>query len=283
MGHHYIPQHYLRGFEVSGQPGMIWMYNKTAKTSKCLPIKSVAQESDYYEEADEKALADQIERPALRSLAALRRRQRLDSDDRRRLAIYIASLIVRVPRRRAEADAIYPDTLQETATRHREQWKQWADSSDADSAVAALGLAEIERIERKFAAERPTEVGKLIRSPWPSPRYAELLYTMTWRVVVSSSEKFITSDNPTHFFEDYGIGRPESEVYFPLAPDVGLHMSRHGAPGELSFPPGRSAIVKELNARVATGAVRFVFSAGPARWLGKVCEKRNRSPNRIQW
>ena len=39
MGHHYIPQHYLRGFEVSGQPGMIWMYNKTAKTSKCLPIK----------------------------------------------------------------------------------------------------------------------------------------------------------------------------------------------------------------------------------------------------
>ena len=146
--------------------------------------------------------------------------------------------------------------------------------------LAALGLAEIERIER---SERPTEVGKLIRSPWPSPRYAELLYTMTWRVVVSNSEKFITSDNPTHFFEDYGIGRPESEVYFPLAPDVGLHMSRHGAPGELSFPPGRSAIVKELNARVATGAVRFVFSAGPARWLGKVCEKRNRSPNRIQW
>ena len=44
MGHHYIPQHYLRGFEVSGQPGMIWMYNKTAKTSKFLPIKSVRRD-----------------------------------------------------------------------------------------------------------------------------------------------------------------------------------------------------------------------------------------------
>ena len=152
MGHHYIPQHYLRGFEVSDQPGTIWMYDRTAKKSKCLPIKVVAQEPGYYEEADETALADQIERPALRSLAALRRRQRLDNDDRRRLAIYIASLIVRVPRRRAKADAIYPDTLQETATRHREQWKQRADSSDSDSAVVALGLAEIERIERKFAA-----------------------------------------------------------------------------------------------------------------------------------
>ena len=179
MGHHYIPQHYLRGFEVSDQPGTIWMYDRTAKKSKCLPIKVVAQEPGYYEEADETALADQIERPALRSLAALRRRQRLDNDDRRRLAIYIASLIVRVPRRRAKADAIYPDTLQETATRHREQWKQRADSSDSDSAVVALGLAEIERIERKFAADRPAEVEKLIRSPWPSPRFVELLYTMT--------------------------------------------------------------------------------------------------------
>ena len=283
MGHHYIPQHYLRGFEVSDQPGTIWMYDRTAKKSKCLPIKVVAQEPGYYEEADETALADQIERPALRSLAALRRRQRLDNDDRRRLAIYIASLIVRVPRRRAKADAIYPDTLQETATRHREQWKQRADSSDSDSAVVALGLAEIERIERKFAADRPAEVEKLIRSPWPSPRFVELLYTMTWRVVVSSSEKLITSDNPAHYFDAYGIGNPESEVCCPLAPDVGLQMSRQGKPGGLLFVSGRRAIVKEINRRVATGAERFVYSADRSPWLRSVCDKPKPYLSRMQW
>ena len=82
MGQHYVPQHYLRGFEVSDQPGMIWTYDKIAKTSKSLPIKLVAQKSGYYEEADETALANQIEGPALHSLAALRRRQRVDDDSR---------------------------------------------------------------------------------------------------------------------------------------------------------------------------------------------------------
>ena len=283
MGQHYVPQHYLRGFEVSNQPGMIWMYDKIAKTSKCLPIKLVAQESGYYEEADERALADQIELPALHSLAALRRRQHLDDDDRIRLAIYVASLMVRVPRRRAKALAIYPDTLQETATRHREQWEQWADSPDADSAVVARGLAEIERVERKFAADPPSEVVKLIRSPRPSPRYAELLYAMTWRVIVSDSEKFITSDNPAYFFEAYGIGNPESEVSCPLAPDVGLHMSRQGERCGLGFVHGRRATVKEMNRRVATGAERFVFSSERAPWLTSVCDKPNPYLQRILW
>ena len=58
------------------------MYDKITKISKCLPIKLVAQELGYYEEADERALADQIERPALRSLAALRQGQHLNDDGR---------------------------------------------------------------------------------------------------------------------------------------------------------------------------------------------------------
>ena len=211
------------------------MYDKITKISKCLPIKLVAQELGYYEEADERALADQIERPALRSLAALRQGQHLNDDGRIRLATYVASLMVRVPRRRVKALAMYPDTLRETATRHREQWEKWADNPDADSTVVARGLAEIERVERKFAADPPSEVVKLIRSPLPSPRYAELLYTMTWRIIRSNSEKFITSDNPAYFFEAYGIGNPESEVCCPLASDVGLHMSRQGEPGGLLF------------------------------------------------
>ena len=283
MGQHYVPQHYLRSFEVSDQPGVIWTYDKIAKTLKCLPIKSVAQESGYYEEADETALANQIEGPALHSLTTLRRRQHVDDDDRIQLSTYIASLIMRVPRRRAKAFEMFPDALQSTASRLREQFKQWAASSDADSAVVARGFAEIERAERKFAADPPSEVVKLIRSPWPSPRYVELLYSMTWRIIRSNSERFITSDNPAYFFSAYGIGSPETEVCCPLAPDVGLHMSRQGEPGDLLFIQGRRATVKEINRRVATGAERFVFSADPALWLRSVCDKPEPYLSRIQW
>ena len=30
MGHHFVPQRYLRHFAVPGEPGMIWMYDKTS-------------------------------------------------------------------------------------------------------------------------------------------------------------------------------------------------------------------------------------------------------------
>ena len=86
MGQHYVPQHYLCGFENPDEPGMTWTYDKIAKTSKRLPIKSVAQQSGYYEEADEMALANQIEGPALHSLAALRCRQHVDVEGRIRIA-----------------------------------------------------------------------------------------------------------------------------------------------------------------------------------------------------
>ena len=283
MGQHYVPQHYLRGFEVSDQPGMIWTYDKIAKTSKSLPIKLVAQKSGYYEEADETALANQIEGPALHSLAALRRRQRVDDDSRIRLATYMASLMMRVPRRRAKAKEIFPEVLQSTVSRFRKQLEQWAASPDTDPALVARRLAEIESAERKFAVDLPSEVMERIRSPWPSRRYVELLYAMTWRVICSNSEKFITSDNPAYFFEAYGIGSLESEVCCPLAPDVGLHMSRQGEPGGLLFVAGRRAMVKEINRRVATGAVRFVFSADRAPWLKRVCNKPNPYLSRIRW
>ena len=158
MGQHYVPQHYLRGFEVSDQPGAIWTYDKIATTSKCLPIKLVAQQSGYYEEADETALASQIEGPALHSLAALRRRQHVDVEGRIRLAIYIASLMTRVPRRRTKALEMFPDVLDSTVSRFRKQLEQWAASPDADAALTARGIAEIEAVEKKLADNPPSSV-----------------------------------------------------------------------------------------------------------------------------
>ena len=287
MGHHYVPQHHLCGFENPDEPGMIWTYDKIAKTSKCLPIKSVAQQSGYYEKADEKALANQIEGPALHSLAALRRRQHVDVEGRIRLAIYIASLMMRVPRRRTKALEMFPDALDSTVSRFRKELEEWAASPDADAALAARRVAEIEAVKKKLADNPPSEVVELIRSPSPSPRYAEriyaMIYAMTWRILSSKSEKFITSDNPAYFFDAYGIGNPESEVCCPLAPDVGLHMSRQGKPCDLLFVQVRRAAVKEINRRVATGAERFVFSADPAPWLRSVCDKPEPHLSLIQW
>lgn len=44
MGFHYVPQQYLRGFEVSDDPGTIWTYDKIPRRFAKIPIKVVAQE-----------------------------------------------------------------------------------------------------------------------------------------------------------------------------------------------------------------------------------------------
>ena len=48
MGHHYVPQRYLRHFAVPGEPGMIWMYDKTSGKVRKLAIKTMAQSPGFY-------------------------------------------------------------------------------------------------------------------------------------------------------------------------------------------------------------------------------------------
>ena len=199
------------------------------------------------------------------------------------MAVYIASLMMRVPRRRTKAAELLPEVLQSTIARFRKQLNEWAAGPDADPALVARKFSEVEAAEKKLAVEPPPEVVKQIRSPWPPPRYAELLYAMTWRIISTDAKDFITSDNPAYSFEAYGLGSPETEVSFPLASDVALHMSRQGEPGGLLFVPGRPAGIREINRRVATGAERFVFGSALAPWLRTVCDKPKPYLSRIVW
>ena len=82
MGHHYVPQRYLRHFAVPGEPGMIWMYDKTLGKARKLAIKTVAQSPSFYSDADEVALGQQIEGPVEAPLNLLRDGQGIDARQR---------------------------------------------------------------------------------------------------------------------------------------------------------------------------------------------------------
>ena len=282
MGH-YVPQHYLRAFEDPSEPGSVWTYDKVAKVSKLLPIQRVAQEPNYYNETDETALANHVEGPALHALASLRRQQRLDAGDRIRFAIYLASFLTRVPRRRAKALKMFPDALKSTVSKFRTALRHWVPDSPADAGLAVDSLAQLDTFEKRFADDPPPGVVNLIRSPWSFLNFVALLHDLTWRLVVSGSERFVTGDNPLFFFDAYGIGTPHAEVCCPLSPSVALHMCRKGLPGDFLVVSGRPVVVKEINRRIATSAVRFVFSSDSASWLPPVCGKPQPHFNSLNW
>ena len=66
----------------------------------------------------------------------------------------------------------------------------------------------------------------MIETPWPFARWLIAIYNMTWRILRSEGPSyFLTSDNPVHLFEAYGMGSEMSELCLPLCRDLLLHCS----------------------------------------------------------
>ena len=115
MGHHYIPQQYLRHFATPSDPHKIWMYDKCHPTKpKLLPIVTVAQSPSFYIDSDERALNQSVEGPAQRPIDLLRNGQPVDSKGRRAVSLYLESMIIRVPSTRSKLISLLPSTKKET-------------------------------------------------------------------------------------------------------------------------------------------------------------------------
>jgi hypothetical protein len=80
MGHHYVPQFYLKGFAIEGA---IWAHDKAAKKSFESTVKSVANENNLYTPTVEAFLTNQIETPTVPVLDRLRSGHSISEEQRR--------------------------------------------------------------------------------------------------------------------------------------------------------------------------------------------------------
>ena len=283
MGHHYVPQEYLSGFAAPEQAGTIWMYDKQTDAFKRLPIKAVAQEADFYDQDTEAELNSAIEGPAHAVLSKVRGRKSISQEERLRLAIYVAAMMMRVPVRRSRSMALLPGALDSTVSRVRTRVEQWSQEPEADQSLVARRRREIDDAEMKFSRTPPDEVLARVRSPWPSETMVAIINAMTWRIALSEEEHFLTSDNPAHFFGAFGIGGRASEVTFPLSSKMGLFASWQGTRESLAVVRAPPTFVRESNRRVASGAERFVLAHRRQEWISRIANKAEPSLSRIQW
>jgi hypothetical protein len=284
MGHHYVPQEYLRGFADPENSDKIWMYDKQSCQFTHASIKSVAQEKLYYSETTERQLSELVEGPAHQVLKKLRLRYKIDNSERIRLAIYVGTMLMRVPRRRRKAFQMLPGILEETINNISNQVDQWARTTTVGPELISRRYSELEQASMKFMTKPPAKIIEMIRTPWPTLKEMACLSNMTWRIVSSESDEFfVTSDNPAYFFEAYGLGNPQSELTFALASDLMLFASWQGAHHETIFTKTTSAIKREANRRIASGAERFVFCRAQEDWVAKIANKQMPYLSRIQW
>lgn len=282
MGKHYVPQEYLRGFSSSGDRALIWMYDKRTGEWSNPAISRAAQERDYFPPEIEVELNRQIEGPGHKALRALRARRTLGSSQWPDLLLYIAVMLMRVPRKRRKGREAVPQVLESTMSRFRSEIESLRDSDNTDRVNSALDL--LDRLEAQYAVAPPDTVEEQISSPWPSDKIAGAVGSMTWRLVsIPDSHYLVTSDNPAYFFESLGLGNAESELTFPVSPTLVLMGSRQGQPQTVLELTAKPMLVKEVNRRMVSGAERFVFAHKKALWVEVIASKPNPSLNRIRW
>jgi len=286
MGHHYVPQKYLKAFEDPNAPACVWQFDKQAGkfSTAALAIKQIAQERSYYDEAVEVKLNELVECPANPVLDKLRSGSfELSKNERASLSVYMATMIKRVPKNRRRGFEAAPQALANVAAELRDQIRELAQVGQLAAEKAEKHLAETDAVESKFAASPPLEIIEQIENPWPSEAMVQLIFAMHWRFVAATGrDYFLTCDNPAYFFSCYGLGTDNSELTFPVSPVLALFGS---------WTPIRSSdcvvtcnrFVKEANRRLASGATRFVFSRARADWIETIAMKNDPYLSRINW
>ncbi len=280
MGHHYNPQKYLRGFS-GADPDKVWVYDKKDGRLFDPVISKIAQEKAFYDSDVEVELNATVESPANPAIDKLRRCEPINSEERARVAFYIAVMLMRVPHRRIKALEMYPGLVDDTHHQTIEEIRHIGATTDINHEVVNRRLQEAEAARENLLRQPPQAFVDQIRSPWPSEEVVNAIWSMTWRYLVTRKGPifFLTSDNPVFFFEAYGFGPSKSgdsgksELSFPISSNVCLLGNwQPGGDSEL-FLETTQGMVKEMNCRNASTATRFLFYREPASWIEKIARK----------
>jgi hypothetical protein len=284
MGHHFVPQRYLRNFEDPNHRGYVWVHDRYAGEGQLANIAKVAQSRNFYSQSTETILAETVERPANLVIRKLTTRQPVTDSERVQLAYYVAVMMKRIPAHRRRSSEMLPEVLADLVTEVRSYLNTLSGQVGADPEILKRRGFELDAVERKFHANPPPNVLEQIREPWPSKQMVKLLFRMTWRVLISSGPAyFLTSDNPAFYFRSFGLARKESELSFPLSTHYSLHGSWQQADSDLAFVNAEQATVKEINRRIVSEAERLVFYHHAADWLPKLFKREKLLLNKIEW
>jgi hypothetical protein len=249
------------------------MFDKKLCSITKAPIATVAQERRFYEDEEERKLALHVETPANDVIDKLIVEPCLTSKERRDLAVYVATMIKRVPAHRLKAQRLLPAALEEVRQIARAGIAERVARFGLNASVVAEELAQADQIISEFHAAPPQPILDYIKAPWPTEDVVKIILGMTWRLIKPPKwEFFITSDNPA-VFEPFGLASAESELILPLSPKWVLHGSFQRGPTLLLIQPVQSTAVKVINRRIAGGATRFAFCHENAEWVLRLLRK----------
>jgi hypothetical protein len=282
MGDHYIPKYYLKGF-TQNESESIYAFDKAEKKCFLTQPKSVANETDYYSQQVEAYLSEKIEFPANDVIRKIRDQNPITPDDKLKLAIYMLCMIKRVPEGKNFFNNLAPSAAKSVREHLSKEINLNSNLASERMDWLKKRTEEINEMLNTFVNDPPKEFWLKNLFSETNQIAIEVLNMMTWCFLTFKERPvFLTSGNPVFFFKSLGIGKPLSEVSFPISSNIVLWASWRKDLKEDYFPM-HSQTVKEINRRTCRSATRFVFCSTKEDWILPMMEKGKLQLNRIQF
>jgi hypothetical protein len=276
MGEHYIPQYYLSGFCDPSAPSKIWVYEKGNERIFLSGIKNIAHENNRWPQKTEEYFANSIEAPANHVLDKIRNRELISQSDKVTLSDYMIILWKRVPRGFERSKAIYPEVMNEVFANIEQKMYALIEKYPSKKELLQERLQELPKLKLEYEKELPKELWYQTLSPDALPMVRTVLPAMTWVFFTSDNRQpLLTSDNPVFFFEWYGLGKPKSEITFPISSEIVLWATWRSGIVENQYAAIKDSILNEINRRTASSATKYMYYSIEANWVVNLINKNN--------
>ncbi|OGO23612.1 MAG: hypothetical protein A2Z28_04500 [Chloroflexi bacterium RBG_16_51_9] len=253
----------------------IWVYEKGSNRVFRTSVKTVANENNRWPKNTEKYLANHIEAPANLVLDKIRERQPITQGDKDVFSAYMVTMLQRVPKGLQRTKAAAPEVMDKVFTDLKRDIMTLITAHPARESVLQNILQKLPSLRSKYEIDFPMEAWYQNITPDALPRVRVVLPAMTWIFLTSDKgQPFLTNDNPVFFFEGIGIGKPESEITFPISNTVVLWATWRKNLVE-GYVPAKETVIREINRRTASAATRYVYYSKEEQWVVGLIQKKN--------
>ena len=278
MGHHYIPQYYLKGF-ASPDGDMIWVYEKGGSLKFPANIKKIAQKTNYYSTEVERYLANEIEGPANSVIKKIRDRKQLTQSEKEKLAIYMVVMLKRVPQSKIRMKKMAPAVAQSLQQKWDKEISKLILENPSQTDLFEKRRAEIKANLNKYSKNLPKDFWLELIPSERTPNIVKVIPKMTWLFLTCEKfPAFLTCDNPVFYFQGIGVGKPESEITFPISSNIVLWATWR-SDIQKEYSQIKNQAIKEINRRTATNATRFIYHARDEDWIPRFINKQEHQLN----
>lgn len=258
---------------------MIWVYEKGGSLKFPANIKKIAQKTNYYSTEVERYLANEIEGPANSVIKKIRDHKQLTQSEKEKLAIYMVVMLKRVPQSKIRMKKTAPIVAQSLQQKWDKEILKLILENPSQTDLFEKRRAEIKANLNKYSKNLPKDFWLELIPPERTPNSVKVIPEMTWLFLTCEKfPAFLTCDNPVFYFQGIGVGKPESEITFPISSNIVLWVTWRSDIQE-GYSPIKNQAIKEINRRTATNATRFIYHARDEDWIPRFINKQEHQLN----